>query len=382
MSAALATVYVQSHRYQDATDLLRTSAAQHPDDPTIQLLYLRTLVLQDDDATARPLVRKFLAEHPADFDALYLSGVIENDEHQFAAAAEHLKAAVALNPNHYDARFNFGVALSHLDQNETACEQLEKAVALDPSQAQGHFHLAQVLRALGRTAEAQAQFKLFQDGQQATIKLALGQTKAGQAAQTLKSGRADQAAALYREAIEAQPQDASFEFDLALALDRVGDQKNLPEEEAALEKAIQLKPGFAAAENQLGYLAARTGKTAAAEQHFRNALAAMPRFADAANNLGTLLGQEGHDAEAEACFRSALSANPRSVRAWVNLAATLGSESRLPEARAAIESALRIDPQDSDALQLRQMLSTARNNGEAVPGPAGQALGSAARTPQ
>jgi Flp pilus assembly protein TadD len=108
----------------------------------------------------------------------------------------------------------------------------------------------------------------------------------------------------------------------------------------------------------------------------------MPRFADAANNLGTLLGQEGHDAQAEACFRSALSANPRSVRAWVNLAATLGSESRLPEARAAIESALRIDPQDSDALQLRQMLSTARNNGEAVPGPAGQALGSAARTPQ
>jgi Flp pilus assembly protein TadD len=143
-----------------------------------------------------------------------------------------------------------------------------------------------------------------------------------------------------------------------------------------------LKPGFAAAENQLGYLAARAGETAAAEQHFRKALATMPRFADAANNLGTLLGQEGHDAEAEACFRSALSANPRSVRAWVNLAATLGSESRLAEARAAVESALRIDPQDSDALQLRQMLSTAGTNEGAVPGTAGPALGSAARPPQ
>jgi tetratricopeptide (TPR) repeat protein len=289
---------------------------------------------------------------------------------------------VALNPEHYDARFNYGVALSHLDQNEAAREQLEKAVALDPSQAQGHFHLAQVLRALGQTAGAQAQLKLFQDEQQATIQLAVGQTKAGQAAQALKDGHADQAASLYREAIEAQPKNASFEFDLALALDRIGDEKSLPDEQAALEKAIQLKPGFAAAENQLGYLAARAGETAAAEQHFRKALATMPRFADAANNLGTLLGQEGHDAEAEACFRSALSANPRSVRAWVNLAATLGSESRLPEARAAVESALRIDPQDGDALQLRQMLSTAGTSREAVPGATGPALGSAARPPQ
>jgi Flp pilus assembly protein TadD len=108
----------------------------------------------------------------------------------------------------------------------------------------------------------------------------------------------------------------------------------------------------------------------------------MPRFAEAANNLGTLLGQEGHDAEAEACFRSALSANPRSVRAWVNLAATLASESQFVEARAAVESALRVAPQDSDALQLQQMLSTAQNNGEALPGPTPDGGGSAARTPQ
>jgi tetratricopeptide (TPR) repeat protein len=382
LTAALATVYVQSHRYEDATNLLRATANLHPDDPTIQLLYLRVLVLQDDDADAEPIAKRFLDQRPHDFDALYLSGVIENDEHQFAAAAEHLKAAVAINPSHYDARFNLGVALSHLDQNQAAREQLEKAVALDPSQAEGHFHLAQVLRVLSQTAEAQAQFKLFQDEQQATIKLALGQTKAGQAARVLKEGHADQAVALYREAIEAQPQNASFELDLAMALDRLDDKKNLPEEQAALERAIQLKPGFAAAENQLGYLAARAGDTAAAEQHFRNALAAMPRFAEAANNLGTLLGQEGRDAEAEACFRSALSANPRSVRAWVNLAATLASESRFPEARTAVESALRVDPQDSDALQLRQMLATSRNNGEAVPEPARPNADSSTRTPQ
>jgi tetratricopeptide (TPR) repeat protein len=381
LSAALATVYVQSHRYQDATNLLGAAAKLHPDDPTIRLLYLRVLVLQDDDTDAEPIARRFLDEHPRDFDALYLSGVIENDEQQFAAAAGHLKAAVALEPNHYDARFNLGNALFHLQQNQAARVQLEKAVALDPSQAQGHFHLAQVLRALGQTADAQAQLKLFQQQQQATIQLALGQTKAGQAAQALKDGHADQAAALYREAIAAQPQNASFEFDLAQALGSAADPANLAEERSALEKAVQLKPGFAAAENQLGYLAAQAGDTAAAEKHFRNALASMPRFAEAANNLGTLLGREGHDAEAEKWFRSALSANPRSVQAWVNLAATLASESRFSEARAAVESALQVSPQDGDALRLQQMLLTARDEGKPASGPMAPGSSSAARRP-
>jgi Tfp pilus assembly protein PilF len=107
----------------------------------------------------------------------------------------------------------------------------------------------------------------------------------------------------------------------------------------------------------------------------------MPRFADAANNLGTVLGEEGHDAAAETCFRSALSANPRFVRAWVNLAATSASESHFADARSAVESALQIDPQDSDALQLRQMLSSARNDGRATPGSMRQAGSSTSRNP-
>jgi tetratricopeptide (TPR) repeat protein len=359
LSAALATVYVQSHRYQDATNLLRAALDVHPHDGATELLYLRLLVLQENDADARPLARRLLAAHPDSFDALYLSGILENDAQEYAAASEHLKAAVAINPTHYDARYNLGVALSHLQQNEAAREQLEKAVVLAPNEAEAHFHLAQVLRALGQSAQSQAQLKLFQERQQATIKLALAQTKGSQAAQALSSGNPAQAVTLYREAVDARPQDAALQFDLALALNSIKDPtpEDQLQERAALEKAIQLKPDFAAAENQLGYVAARAGDTAFAEQHFLKALALVPRFAEASNNLGTLLGQEGRDTEAEVRFRSAVSANPRYIRAWVNLAATLASESHFPEARTAIESALKIDPRDPDALRLRQMLA-------------------------
>jgi Flp pilus assembly protein TadD len=256
------------------------------------------------------------------------------------------------------------LAYSRLQQNEAAREQFEKAVALDPTQAEAHFHLAQVLRSLGQADRAQEQLKLFQECQQATVKLALGQTKAGQAAQALKDGHADQAAALYREAVEAQPQNANFEYDLAKALEAIGDPV---QERAALEKAITLKPGFAAAENQLGLIEARSGDTAAAEQHFRSSLAAVPRFAEALNNLGTLLGQESRDTEAEVLFRSAASANPRYTQAWVNLAATLASQSRFSEAQDAVENALKTAPQDPDALRLQQMLAKA--GGTSSPSP-------------
>jgi tetratricopeptide (TPR) repeat protein len=369
LSAALATVCVQAHRYQDGIASLRTALNAHPDDAATELLYLRLLVLQSDDATARPLASRMLAAHPANFDALYLSGILENDAQEFDVARKHLQAAVNLNPNHYDARYNLGIALFHLQQPQLAHEQLEKAVSLDSSQAEAHFQLAQVLRSLGQSAEAQAHLKVFQARQQATINLAMGQTKAGQAAQALKSGDAAHAAVFYREAIEAQPQDAVLEYDLALALERSGDQL---QERAALERAIAINPKFAAAENQLGFLAEAAGDTVAAERHFRNALAASPRFAEAANNLGALSGKNGRDKEAEVLFLSAVSANPRYTRGWVNLAATLASESRFPEAREAIESALRIDPQDSDALRLRQMLAAmpvgpSTSQGSAVP---------------
>lgn len=382
-SAALATIYVQTHRYQDATNLLRAALDVHPHDDAAELLYLRLLVLQDDDAAAQPLARRLLAAHPDSFEALYLSGVLENDAQEYAAASEHLKAAVAIDPNHYDARYNLGIALSHLQQNEAARDQLEKAVALDPNQAEAHFHLAQILRALGQSAQSQAQLKLFQEGQQATIKLALAQTKAGQARQALESGNAGQAVALYREAIDARPQDAVLQYNLALALNSIKypTPEELLQESAALETAIQLKPGFAAAENQLGYLAARAGDTAVAEKHFLDALAAAPGFAEASNNLGTLLGQEGRDKEAEARFRAAVSANPRYIRAWVNLAATLASESHFPEARAAIESALKIDPQDADALKLQQMLASAPGSPSSSQGPSTALAVSSSRGP-
>ena len=356
LSQALATVCVQSHRYQDAQLVLKNALDLHPNDTATELLYLEVLILQDENETARPIAQQLLQANPHNFDALYLNGIIESDAQEYEQASAHLREAVKLNPSHYDARYNLGVVLAHLHQNDEARDAFEKAVVLDPTQAQAHFHLAQVLRALGQTEEAQQQLKLFEERQQAALKLAQGVTSAGQAAQTLKDGNPAQAATLYRQALEAQPTNEVYAYNLAVALGKSGDTAG---ERAALEQAVALKHGFPAAENQLGLLLARSNELTLAEQHFRNALNAAPRFAEAANNLGTLLGQQGRDADAEVLFRSAVSANPRFTEAWVNLAATLASQSHFAEAKEAVQSALRSNPNDADALRLQTMLANA-----------------------
>ncbi len=80
---------------------------------------------------------------------------------------------------------------------------------------------------------------------------------------------------------------------------------------------------MAIAHNQLGYLASRSGDSAAAEEHFRRAVAAAPAYTDA----------------------------------WINLAATLGMESKFAEAEKAVASALRLDPKNTKAQQLQHDLA-------------------------
>ena len=300
-----------------------------------------------------------LAAHPDNFDALYLTGLLEMNEQQYAAAIEHLKAAAAINPNHYDVRYQLGLAFFKTQQNEAAREQLEKAVALNPDEAQAHFQLAQVLRSLGKEDEAQAQMRLYQERAQAEVKRALAANKSSKADKALKSGDAKSAVGLYREAVAARPDDPIMQYNLAQALDRAGDKAA---EQTALEAAVQLRPNFPEAQNRLGYLSALAGDL---------------RFVASAKVVGPG-GEVGHDREAETWFRSAVASNPRYAPAWVNLAATLASESRFGEARSAVGAALKVDPSDAEALRLRQMLPVSSADRQQSPA----AAGSAAPRPQ
>jgi tetratricopeptide (TPR) repeat protein len=323
LSDALTTTLVKQTLYQDAIQLAAKTARLHPGNLDAQRTYFRLLVLNDDYTLAQPLGRKLLVKAPHDFDVLYLNGIVERAAGQFPEARQHLEEAAALDPNYYNCRYNLGVVLAELKDFKGAREQLEKAIALGATEPEVRFKLASVLRTLGETELAQEQLKLYQQELQARANHTLAASKAAQGDKELSIGDPQKAVAFYREAVEAEPKDPMLAFKLALALDRTGDTGG---ERTLLERAIQIDPDLALAQNQLGYLDSRSGDSTSAEEHFRRALHAAPGY----------------------------------TQAWVSLAATLGMESRFPEAQKALANALQLDPQNTEALQLRKALDAAQ----------------------
>jgi tetratricopeptide (TPR) repeat protein len=322
LSEALVTILATQAHYQEAVQIAAKSVQLHPRDLDVRKLYLHVLVLADDEELARPLAHQLLVTAPHDFGVLYLNGVLANRSGDYTAARAYLQEAITLNPSHYNSRYNLGIALAQVNDPKGAREQFEKALALGALEPEVRFEYAKILRTLGETKLAAEQLKLYQDEQKAKADRTLAASKSAQAESELAAGNVQEAAALYRDAVNALPQNAMLNFKLAMALDRIGDTTA---EQAALEKAVQIDPDMAIAHNQLGYLASLKGDAGTAEEQFRQAVRAQPAYIDA----------------------------------WVSLAATLGMQSRFPEAQQAIDSALRLDPHNENALQLQKGLAAA-----------------------
>ena len=318
----LTRVEIQQFHYQAAEKIAEKTAKLYPGDFETQRLYLRTLVLAGNMAIARPLAEQLLAQSPQDSDLLYMNGVLDHDAGDLEKARTHLEQAVAADPESFAARYNLGQVMAQLNDPKGAKEQLEKALALGATEPEVHLELAKALRALGETQAAGDQLKFYQNGLKQQQDHALAASKTAQGDKALAANDAEKAAGFYREALEATPEDAPLRYKLAVALDLRGD---IPGERAALEKAIEINPNLAVAQNQLGFLDSKGGDSAEAEKHFREAVRAAPEFTEA----------------------------------WVNLAATLGLESRFTEAQQAVTSALQLDPKNPQALLLRDTLAKA-----------------------
>lgn len=320
LTTALITVELKQYHYQAAEKLCAQAIRAHPSDADLQRLYLQVLVLTGNTTVAEPLAQKLLAASPRDFELLYINGVLEHDAGDSKSAREHLKQAVAVDPKIAAAHYHLGVVLAALNDVQGAKVELEKALELGLSEPEIHFQLGKVLHSLGENERSAQELKVYQQGLQEKNHRAVAASKTAQGDKALGSGDLQQALALYREALDATPDDALLNFKLAVALDRSGD---VATEKTFLERAIQINPELASAQNQLGFLASQQGDSSDAEKHFREAVRAAPAFTEA----------------------------------WVNLAATLGMQSRFSEAQKAVAAALQLEPKNPQALLLKDTLA-------------------------
>ena len=162
-----------------------------------------------------------------------------------------------------------------------------------------------------------------------------------------RAGNLGEAERLYRSILKGNPGDAAALNQLGVLAAQTG-RRDLAAE--LIGRAIEVEPGNSEFHYNAGLAAQSLGDRAAAIACYRRALDLHPDYADALANLGNLLIIERQASEAEDCFRRALELNPGNPGYHNNLGTVLMAQHRNDEAEACFREALRLKPDFPEAL--------------------------------
>ena len=134
-------------------------------------------------------------------------------------------------------------------------------------------------------------------------------------------GRIEEAEALYRRSLVANPEQSQVHHNLGNLLHSIGRND---EAVAAQREAIRLKPNYVEAHLNLGLALLLTGDFKGAEQSFRTALRIQPNFTFAKQSLAVALTEQNRPKEAETLLRQTLALGSRDPRQIAALEHNLG----------------------------------------------------------
>lgn len=135
--------------------------------------------------------------------------------------------------------------------------------------------------------------------------------------------------ALWEDTVRKSPGKARPRVNYGLALQSAG---RLDDAEAQYRRALQLRPDYPFALNNLGNVVRRLGRPGEARGLMERALEIRPGYVSPRLNLGNLAMDAGDPVTAEHWYREALERAPTAAEAHYNLAKALEAQGRLFEA--------------------------------------------------
>jgi predicted Zn-dependent protease len=188
-------------------------------------------------------------------------------------------------------------------------------------------------------------------------------------------GRTDDAAALYRRALEADPQSFEAEISLGLLLARAGktgDAKPILEKATIMdlgpaEPTAKAKAWRALAKIEMGKVGGGKVDTAQASIDLLEALKLTPETPADTLMAAQIAELEGETTEAEASYRRLLKADPDSIAAVAGLAHLDIGAKRYPEAEELLKSALKQSPSNPTLTAQLAAVLVAQDKAEALP---------------
>ncbi len=206
-------------------------------------------------------------------------------------------------PDHAGSLDFLGVIAYQKGRKDDATELINQAIRIDPSEAIYHSHLGNVLRDQGRLDDAIDCYR-----KAISLKPDYAEAHSNLGNTFVDRCRLDDAIACYRKAIALKP-------DLAEAHNNLGNvlrnQGNLEEAIVSCRRALAFRPNYAAAYNIIGNAYRDQGNQDAATESFNQSLLLKPENnIDAHIGLGGVCLDSGRLAAAQSHFDQALAITP------------------------------------------------------------------------
>lgn len=251
------------------------------------------------------------------------------------AAEEFLEVARAAAPENVDVLYALAYADQLLGRRETAVQLLARAAKLQPGRADVQKLLAMTTSDLGALEDSAAAWDRY-------IQLKPGDDAARRERAYLDAqmGHTGRAAESLRAFIAKHPGDPDGHFELGMAVSKDDPEAAMGE----LEKALQLKPDFAAAHAASGSLLYQMGKPELALPHLEKAAALRPNDADTMDRLGQTYSALERPADAVRVLRRAAELAPDDSKTQLHYARALADDGKADESRAAMERFRRLGP--------------------------------------
>jgi len=163
----------------------------------------------------------------------------------------------------------------------------------------------------------------------------------------LKMDRLGEAAAEFKQALEADSTYAGAYNNLGITYERLGHE----EAQAQFERAIQLGPNFTHAHYNLARILMQKGRVAEAMTELQQTIQIDPNHVGALNMFGMALGRQQKFTEAQSHLELAVRLEPDHAEARNNLGAVYSAQGRLREAMVQFEAALRVNPDDPEIIE-------------------------------
>ena len=357
--------------YPGAAEAAYLNACARAPDVMRWVYYLGHLYRQTGEhEKAATFFERALDLDPVNVPALVWLGETYLDQGRPADAERVFQQAVVRQPDSAAAWSGVGRAALASEDASRAVESLERALSLEPSAASLHYSLAMGYRALGEIDAAEAHLRRRGPGlppqpdpllQEYHDLLRSPLAYEARGMREMDAGRFAEAAAIFRQGLQATPEDHRLRHRLGAALMFAGDSAGA---EQQFEAVLRAAPDFEPAHFNLGVLMSLSGRHREAIDHYAAAVEHQPNYLEARLGLADALRLAGRPEESLPHFARVVEIDPAFAEAWMVRAVTLVQLARYREAREWLDRALQVHPGHPDLTDLlARILSAAPVDG-------------------